>query len=319
MIDALTITLNPAIDLTISVPRLTPGDVHRAQSAESNVGGKGINVAGCLADWGVGTAVTGFLGIANDRPFRLFFAEKKLEDQFLRVAGETRTNIKISDTERDQTTDINLPGLIVDEIDLDKLMTRIEEIARPAMPVVIAGSLPKGAPPAFLVEMTARLRRIGARVVLDTSGPALSEALAAPVAALPHLVKPNRREMELWVGQSLGSVADLAAASRDLVGRGIPLVAVSLGEEGAILTDDSGSRLARLPPIKTQSSVGAGDAMVAGLVSGLVDNLNAEMIARRAVAFATAKLGRIGPHLPPRAEVRRLATGVTLTDLRHAA
>ena len=111
--DVVTVTLNPAIDLTVTVDRFVVGSVQRASAAVSTCGGKGINVAGCLADWGVPVVATGILGRANDDGFAEFFAAKGIGDRFVRTAGETRTNIKIANLFNGETTDINLPGLAI--------------------------------------------------------------------------------------------------------------------------------------------------------------------------------------------------------------
>ncbi len=113
--DVVTVTLNPAIDLTVTVDRLVVGHVQRASAALANCGGKGVNVAGCLADWGARVAATGVIGRSNDGAFADFFAGKGIADRFVRIAGETRTNIKIADTASGETTDVNLPGLRVSD------------------------------------------------------------------------------------------------------------------------------------------------------------------------------------------------------------
>jgi 1-phosphofructokinase len=310
-----TVTLNPAIDLTVALAGLTPGQVHRAQAAETNAGGKGVNVAGCVADWGAAVTATGVLGAGNDAAFVRLFADKGIVDRFVRAEGDTRTNIKIADTATGETTDVNMPGLKVDAATLAAVDAVLDAEVGPDTLAVLSGSLPAGAPETAWAAMIARLDRRGARVLLDTSGAPLARALAAPAGELPFAIKPNRLELEAWAGVALPDAAALVATARRLIGRGVALVAVSLGEDGAVFVTADEALVARLPPIRTLSTVGAGDAMVAGLATGLADNLPLADLARRAVAFATAKLGRIGSHLPPRPEVERLAGAVTLTSL----
>jgi len=311
----LTVTLNPAIDLTVAVDRLEIGAVHRARSAQSNAGGKGINVAGCLADWGVPVAAGGLLGRFNDDAFVAFFAEKDIADVCVRAPGETRTNIKIADLATGSTTDLNLPGLAVDAGKIDAVWaTAVKEIGE-GTPVVLAGSLPEGAPADTWAKMVADLAGEGARVVLDTSGAPLAAALGPQATRLPHAVKPNREELEALLGRALPGEADLVAAAHELVARGVRLVAVSRGAEGALFVDASEALAARLPAKTVLSTVGAGDAMVAGLVAALLESPALERVARLAVAFATAKLDRIGPHLGPRATVEDLAERVEIRRL----
>ncbi|WP_334175458.1 1-phosphofructokinase [Pseudoxanthobacter sp.] len=308
-----TVTLNPAIDLTVSVAGLKPGAVNRARAAQSNAGGKGINVAGCLADWGVPVIGTGLLGRGNESAFTAFFRHKGIEDRFVRAPGETRTNIKIADTETGETTDLNLPGLTADAGLLQAVETVLEETVLPGTLVVVAGSLPAGLPARATADLVARLNAFGARVVLDCSGPALAAALLAEPQDLPAVIKPNRAELEAFAGRPLRSTDDVTAVARSLVRRGIGLVAVSLGAEGALFVTAAGVLAARLPPVPALSTVGAGDAMVAGLVTALRETLDPDALARRAVAFAAAKLGGIGPNLPPRADVGALEAAAAVS------
>ncbi|MER2604440.1 MAG: 1-phosphofructokinase [Siculibacillus sp.] len=313
--DVVTVTLNPAIDLTVAVDRFVVGTVQRARTAVSTVGGKGINVAGCLADWGAAVAVTGVLGRANDVAFADFFAEKKIADRFVRTAGETRTNIKIADLATGDTTDLNLPGLTFAEGTFDAVRATLMRSAAPGRPVVLAGSLPDGLPESAWSTLIDDLARLDARVVLDTSGHPLAAALAG--ATLPHAIKPNAHELEQLLGRPLPTIADLVAAARDLVRRGVALVVVSRGAEGALFVDAETALAARLPAMTVLSTVGAGDAMVAGVVAGLVEGAALDRLARLAVAFATAKLQRIGPHLGSPALVASLAERVDVTVLPH--
>jgi 1-phosphofructokinase len=307
-----TITLNPAIDRTVTVDRLTLGAVHRARSSQSNAGGKGVNVAGCLADWGIRPTVTGVLGHDNTAPFEAFFAAKGIDDRFVRAAGETRTNIKIADLATGETTDLNLPGLPVSVATYDAVWQTLVAVVRPGTLVVVAGSLPENLPAATYAVLVAELTRLGARVVLDTSGEPLARALAPEVRHLPHAIKPNRAELEDFVGRPLATDGAIVAAARDLVARGIGLVAVSRGAEGALFVTAEDALVARLPPVAALSTVGAGDAMVAGIVAALAVDAPLAEIARLGVAFAAAKLAGVGPNLPSVEAVRELAVAVEL-------
>ncbi|MCJ2034801.1 1-phosphofructokinase [Methylobacterium sp. J-068] len=310
-----TVTLNPALDQTVVLDALTPGAVHRARSVRKDAGGKGVNVAACLADWGVPVAATGVLGQDNAAPFQALMDAKGIEDRFAWIPGETRTNLKLLDGATGDTTDINLPGL---RLTADALVTvravLRERAARDAL-VVLAGSLPGGLPDDTYAGLTADLRARGARVILDASGPALAAALAAPVGALPFAIKPNRHELEEWAGRALPTLADVADAARDLRARGIALVAVSLGPEGALFVSDAEILRALPPPTEIASTVGAGDALVAGLVAGLHAGLPLPDTARLALAFAAGKLTRAGANLPPRAVVEAIAATVRLERL----
>ena len=309
--DVVTVTLNPAIDLTVTVDRFVFGAVQRASAAGSNCGGKGINVAGCLADWGARVAVTGVLGRSNDGAFADFFARKGIADRLVRTAGDTRTNIKLADRATGETTDINLPGLVVSDGAFEAVRAALMRAVAPDLPVVLAGSLPDSMPSAAWATLAGDLAGHDARVVLDTSGPPLAAALAHGEAI--HAIKPNRSELEALVGRPLPTIADVVAAARSLIERGVALVVVSLGADGALFVDRRSSLAASLPAKKVLSTVGAGDAMVAGIVAGLIEGASLDRLARLAVAFATSKLDRIGPHLGSSEDVERLAAAVRVT------
>ncbi|MEG3083021.1 1-phosphofructokinase [Sphingomonas sp. PB2P12] len=304
-----TVTLNPAIDQTIHVDRLTHGQVHRGHDVRFDAGGKGINVASCLADFGVPVIATGLLGQDNAVPFETLFAAKDIVDRCVRVPGATRTNLKIVDSV--DTTDVNLPGLVATEAALDAVATRLDTAATTARLIVLAGSLPTGCSTDHYATLLTRLG--DARVVLDASGAALQAALAGPV--LPFCVKPNRHELAEWAGHAVDDLASVVAQACQLHAAGIALVVVSLGEQGAVFHGSEGTLIARLAADVVTSTVGAGDSMVAGIASALHDGADLETIARRATAFAVAKLGRAGPNLPDRETVRALNDAVSITRL----
>jgi len=149
-------------------------------------------------------------------------------------------------------------------------------------------------------------------VVLDSSGPPLAAALAS-TGALPHCIKPNRHELEDWAVRPLPTDADLLDAARGLQRRGVSVVVVSLGADGALFVDGARALHGRLPPVQALSTVGAGDAMVAGLIAAFQQEGGLEDVARLSVAFAAAKLGCFGPNLPDPATVQALAAQVTLS------
>ncbi|SIS71456.1 1-phosphofructokinase family hexose kinase [Insolitispirillum peregrinum] len=327
MSTVLTLTFNPALDQTITLDRLQPGTVHRASAVHTNAGGKGINVASCLADWGVPVAATGILGRANAQPFEALFADKGIADHCVRVDGETRVNIKIADQSNADTTDINLPGLVLGETVLGAVREQVRETvigllqdypADSAPLVVAAGSVPQGMDPAVYASVGAEIRRFGGRLILDTSGVPLSAALAAPERTLPLCIKPNRAELEQWAATPLDTLEAILTAARRLNRRGIALVVVSLGAEGAVYVSSSLAIRAALPVVRPLSTVGAGDAMVAGLTAALWEDANPETlpglerIARLSTAFAVGKLERLGPNLPPRATIEALAATVAI-------
>ncbi|WP_237567162.1 1-phosphofructokinase family hexose kinase, partial [Burkholderia thailandensis] len=149
MTTVVTVTPNPALDQTVRVRNLTLGDVNRAESLEFNAGGKGVNVAGCLADYGIATIATGLLGADDGAAFDAMFADKQIADRFVRIAGRTRINVKLVDDARGETTDINLATSRPAAADVAALERRIAELAAPGRWFVLAGSLPPGVAASF--------------------------------------------------------------------------------------------------------------------------------------------------------------------------
>lgn len=310
----LTITPNPAIDQTVHLPALRPDAVNIATHVQHNAGGKGINVASCLADWGIPTAALGLLGQDNAAAFEALFARKGIHDACQRVPGSTRTNIKLIAADTGGTTDINLPGPTVPAAAWQALLDDLNQRVQPGQWVLAAGSLPADLRDTGYAPLLQLLARRNAHIALDTSGSALQHALAGP-HPLPDLIKPNRHELEELAGRPLHTTADLLHEARNLHTRGIAAVAISLGAEGALLSTPQGAWQAAPLPVTPVSTVGAGDAQVAGLLAARHAGLPWPQALRLGVAFATAKLHHIGPHLPDLTHVRTLATQVQIQAL----
>lgn len=313
-----TVSLNPAIDQTAVVPNFAAGAVNRVQREQSDAGGKGVNVASFLAQAGHGVAVTGLLGRENDALFARLFAEKKIADRFVRLPGATRVNVKIVDEVQDRVTDINFPGLRPDAEALAALAAAIDELAGSVEWFVLSGSVPAGIPNEVYASLTARLKERGRTVVLDASGPPLTAALAAAPGAIADIVKPNIYELEELLGRRIGDEAEVVAAARGLIESGVRTVAVSMGARGAIFVEAGIAVHAMPPKIAVKSTVGAGDAMVAGLISGKLAGFELEGCARLATAFSLAALSEIGLHLPPPETLGAFEGGVTIRRLEYA-
>ncbi len=315
-----TLTLNPALDMTVRADGWRQNAVNPGQSMQIDAGGKGVNVASVLADWGAESAgslritATGLLGADNAEAFEQLFEAKHISDAFVRVPGQTRVGVKIVDHAAQETTDINLPGLSATPPLLAQLSESLDALLTDHDVFVLAGSLPPGMAPDYYAGLVARLRRAGKFVALDTSGPALNAALDAEI--LPNLVKPNNHELSAALGRSLDTGADLVGAARELLGRGAEIVAVSLGEDGALLLRGGEAVRATPPRVQVVSTVGAGDSMVAGLVSSHLDGLSLPDAARRATSFSVGNITRLGAHLPPRAELDGYAARVEVSAVR---
>ncbi|MES1955976.1 1-phosphofructokinase family hexose kinase [Salinisphaera hydrothermalis] len=290
MARVLTITLNPALDLSIGLARLAPGEVNRASACRTTAAGKGNNVARVLAAHGHEVSVTGFLGAGNAAVFEAAFADWGVTDRFVRVAGETRTNVKLAEADS-RVTDINAPGATVGDADVSRLADELAAIASaPPDAVLMAGSWPPGLTAPMLERALAPLREAGIPLWLDASGAALETGLALA----PVLIKPNEAELAACVGRSLGCDAGLLAAGRELQGRGVAEVAISRGADGVLWLAGSDGLAARAPEVPVESTVCAGDTLVAGLMHGRLSGWTDARTLAFAVALSADAVTRIG-------------------------
>ncbi len=305
-----TLTLNPAIDQTLEVGKFEINQVNRVNTSRSNAGGKGINVASCLADWGISVTASGLLGIDNSEIFTKLFEQKNIIDGFIRCNGSTRTNIKILNKQNNETTDLNMPGLNIAKISRDRLLDRLNKLQSGSI-LVLSGSLPKGCPDDFYSQIMEELAPQKLRIIVDTSGPALNSILNNKLVK-PFMIKPNLHELQTFVGKELKQTADIIKVAQKLNASGIENIVVSLGHEGSLFFGSENVLHATPPTIQSESSVGAGDAMVAGLVAAVIDGLDLEATAKLATAFAVGKLGLYGPNLPSRETINSLACSVNI-------
>lgn len=306
-----TLSLNPAIDHTARVPNFTAGRVNRVEWEQADAGGKGVNVASFLADAGLAVVATGLLGGANIEPFTELFARKHIVDRCVRLAGRTRVNVKIVDPVLDQVTDINFPGLTPSAQELAQQTATLEELCAECDWFVLSGSVPAGVPSDIYAQLLRRLKARGKRVLLDASG----APLAAGVGAGPDIIKPNIDELAELVGRPLSGQAEVLAAAQSLVQDGVGLVAVSMGGDGALFVEGGGAVVALPPAVEVHSTVGAGDAMVAGILVGTLRGLDLGERARLATAFALGALSAVGPNLPSAETLASFAGGVRVSTV----
>jgi len=309
MARVLTVTLNPALDLTVQLPALHLGEVNRSDNLQVHAAGKGLNVAQVLADLGHQLTVTGFLGEANAQPFEQLFAARGFADEFVRVAGETRSNIKLAEADG-RITDINGPGLEVGAAQRDELLARLERLVPGHELVVVAGSLPRGVELPWFVELLQRLALLGARVALDTSGAALREGLALS----PWLIKPNEEELAQARGLDPADARALADEARRLNAR-IEHVVMSQGAAGVSWFSPAAAWHAQPPKVRVVSTVGAGDSLLAGMLHGLLAGWPAERTLAHATAIAAQAVGQVGFGITDRAQLAELEAAVRLQPL----
>ncbi len=306
-----TVTLNPAIDKTAVIPGFLTGRVNRMASLREDAGGKGINVSKCLLSLGT-KSVTALL-LAGETGGRLeaLAAAEGLTVLTVQGEGQTRTNLKIIDPQRGENTDINEPGPVAGEETLQKLLDMLCKQVCKGDIVVLSGSLPKGVPTDIYGVWTRRFSQLGAQVLLDADG----ESLARGIPAGPYLVKPNEAELARLLGRPMESEEQLLAGSRQLLAMGAANAVISLGGDGALFLLDGRAYRAKGLPVPVQSTVGAGDAVVAAMAYGLEKSLPAEATIPLAMAMGAASVMQSGSQAPDAETVRNLAKQVTYEEL----
>ncbi len=305
-----TVTLNPAIDQSVMVDALQPGTVHRVRESRRQAGGKGVNVATMLSLGGLPSTVSGFLGAENAQIFEQHFEAHQLSDAFVRVDGETRVGIKILDA-KSGTTDLNFPGVQVSALDLSVLQTRLLGLCGLGVWFVFGGSLPQGLSVDEFTSLLKTLKDAGAKLAVDSSGPALTAAIELGV----DLIKPNEHELAEALELRNTKPETVMAAVGTLLDQGIETVVLSMGKEGALFASKSDKLLAKAPSLEVVSTVGAGDSLLAGYLAGVLGGLDFEGCARSATAYAWSRLISLDLDLPEGAAMAERMQAVEIQTL----
>lgn len=306
-----TVTLNPALDKTVRVPDFTLDAVNRIVELRRDAGGKGINVSKVIQKLGGASEVVAILAGDTGRWIAGALTDAGIRVKAFPAEGETRTNLKVVDPVRDTHTDINEPGPTVTDALLDEMLSVLAEQVTTGDSVVLSGSLPAGVSAATYAAWTRTLREAGARVYLDADGEALSHGLEAQ----PYFTKPNDHELSALVGRDLTNVAEIAAAARELVEKGVERVVVSMGGEGALLATADGTWHASSVRVPVGSTVGAGDSVVAAFVYADAQGMGIEDSLRLAMATGAANVMETGTQAAERSAVDALVGRVELARL----
>ncbi|MEX0816783.1 MAG: 1-phosphofructokinase family hexose kinase [Gaiellales bacterium] len=313
-----TVTLNAAVDRTLSVPSFQIGQRHRASVGFTSAGGKGINIARALKRLGAPVVAT---GLAGGRTGTLIVEELTAEgilNDFVRIREESRTSTAVLDPTSNAYTEINEWGPDVQEDEVEILRDKLAYLCQGAEFLVLAGSLPRGVEPGFYGELIREANRRGVATILDAEG----EALRLGIEAEPHLVSPNMREAEGLVGHEFSDSEDLAGGLDEIAELGARNVLITL-ETGcyALLREDRDEMRLRAdaPIVEAVSTVGAGDTLLAGFVAARLAGRTFEESVRAGVGAGAASVLEAGPgRFDPR-EAGRLTSLVTLERLEPVA
>ncbi len=297
-----TVTLNPAVDREFTVQAIAFDSVLRAAPARVDYGGKGFNVSRMLKSLGTPSVALGFAGGRSGEFLRDGLEALGIDTDFVWVEGESRTNVSIVSLKPPQYVKVNEPGPTIAAVDQKRLLEKIRALAAPDDWWVLAGSLPPGMPDSFYADLVRIIQEADGYAILDTSG----SALAAGCEAGPYLVKPNASEAQSLTGLRSQEIDAITGSALAIQAKGIPYVVISLGKSGALMTDGQTVWAASSPPIKELNPIGAGDAMVGGLVWGLSQGYPAQEVLKWGVASGAGTASLAGTAVASRQEVEIL-------------
>ncbi len=303
-----TVTMNPAIDKTIEVENLELGGLNRIKHVEIDVGGKGINVSKTIQKLGGISVATGFIAGNSGKIIENFMNDLGIKTDFITVEGETRTNTKVFE-ESGKVTELNEPGAKVSEEQIEALETKILGYVDENTIVVLAGSVPAGVDKGIYAKITESVHKKGGKVLMDADGELFVKALEAG----PDMIKPNRDELQKYVGiDHKASENELLSSAKKLMEKGISNIAVSMGSSGAVFIGEG--YCVRCPGIKVAalSTVGAGDAMVAAIAYSWDMKFSIKDMISYCVATSAGAVTTIGTKPPAKELVEELRKKVII-------
>ena len=296
-----TLTLNPALDKSTTVERLVPEQKLRCAQPQLDAGGGGINVSKGIQKLGGHSTAVFPTGGASGLLLQKIMENASIETRTLTVPGETRENFSVMETSTNIQYRFTMPGLELSEKQADAMLDTIAQL-RPDF-LVASGSLPPGLPETYYENVAAFAKKINARFILDTSGAALQAAADEGL----YLLKPNLTELSALAGVENLEMNRVDDAALDIIRQGkCEVVVVSLGAQGALLVTRDGFEHIPSPPVKKQSTVGAGDSMVAGMVWALSQGKSFREMAQTGVACGSAATMNPGTELFRAADVEHL-------------
>ncbi len=257
-------------------------------------GGKGINVAKIVRQFGEEVEATGFLGGFPGRWIDSCLKEMGIGSSFVEVDGETRSSMNVI-ADNGFVTEILEPGPMIPAEKLEEFLCHFSRLVQEASIVVLSGSAAPGIPEDIYARLIREAADAGKEVILDTSGELLREG----IKAAPAIVKPNRRELEYLIGHRLRTLGDLKEAAGLLLESGVKLVVVSLGDKGLMLFGEGECLYAKAPKVKAENTVGCGDSVVASIaMSRLAGESDAQMLRRAAAVSAASATSFESGHVP---------------------
>ena len=304
-----TVCMNPSFDKTASVMALEPGELNRLRNVRVDVGGKGVNVAVVLKRLGVPVSCVGCLGERGRESFLQMIRQEEVPFDYLPMPGEVRTNLKLVDESTRTVTEFNEPGISMNPSQLEDFLRLLKEKAEDSDYVVLSGRLPEGCPETAYQRCLKALE--GKRCVLDCAG----ETLLHGIKEKPFLIKPNLPEIEAIMKKELRTLRGLRDAALFLIGYGAQNVIISMGKYGAMFVSQKDTFFAPALMVEARSTVGAGDAMIGGVLAGLARGESLADSFRYGVAAGAASVMTDGTQLLRRPDFEALLPKVTIQEV----
>lgn len=280
----LTVTLNAAIDKRYVVEEFKVGEVNRVKECAYVPGGKGLNVSKPAAVAGAEVVATGFVGGHAGNYIEASLKDYHVKSAFYHLESESRSCINIWDEKNCVQTEFLEPGFTVTESEFQGFVEEFKELVKKADVVAMSGSVPKGLDGTAYQKLVKVVKDAGKKVILDTSG----KLLEMGIEACPTMIKPNIDEIRMLTGKECNEIGEIVEAAKEILARGVEVVAVSLGADGSLAVSDEGVFRAIVPRIDAVNTVGCGDSMIAGFALGFAEGLGIEETLRKASAISAA-------------------------------
>ena len=305
-----TICMNPSFDRTVEIDTLQIGQVNRIGNARIDLGGKGINVAVVAERLGLDVQCLGLMGKDGSEELTSLIERENLKHFFQVIPGHVRTNTKIVSKRGQGVTELNEPGPVVDQATLESFFQMAREKTTDSDMVVLTGSLPPGCPEGTYRDLLKILE--GKKCILDTEG---KELELAAKGACPYLIKPNLKEMEATLGMELRTMRTIRDAALIFIRLGVEHAVVSMGEMGAMYVSAEKTLFAPALRVETKSTVGAGDAMIGGMLLGYEKEKSMSKAFRYGIAAGAASVMTEGTQLIVREDFDRLLDMVKIQEV----
>lgn len=306
-----TVTLNPTLDITYVVDHLKSGHTNQAKRVLKSPGGKGINVSRALHNMRTDSVALALIGGFTGTEVEHLLRREGLLIWLVRISNETRTNVFILDEKTSEEVNVTSQGPKIKAIEHKTLLKMINEVVRSPGYLILSGSIPPAVQSDIYGLLIRKAKRKGIFTVLDASG----EPLRSGIPEKPHLIKPNRHELEQLLGRGLATDARVLKAAMEIVEAGVETVIVSLGEDGAILVRKDCAFRGRGPAIDGHETVGAGDATVAGILIAMQQGKPPGEMLRIGMACGTAAVMEPGPELCKPASFKRALPLIQIEEI----